>query len=424
MNKQFLPNPDASYKNGKLFIEQTSLEQIAESVGTPCYVYGSKALEEAYGEYEKAFSKLSPLICYSVKANSNLAILSLFARLGAGFDVVSGGEIKRVEKAGGDLKKTVFSGVGKSPDEIKLALEKEILFFNVESSQELDLINETALKAGVKAPVSVRVNPDIDPKTHPYISTGLKKSKFGIDVIEAEKMYLRAASMKGIEITGIDAHIGSQIFEISSFGDSVEKLLKLVSKLEKNGIKIRWIDIGGGFGVRYKEDDQPPRLEDFAGTVEKFIGGANIKLILEPGRSVAANAGMLLTRTLYVKRGEGKKFIIVDAAMNDLIRPAFYGAHQEIAPVKKSEERKTEKTDIVGPVCESGDFLAADRNFPIVEPGELLAVMSAGAYCFTMSSNYNTRPRAAEVLVRDAEFYLIRERETFEDMTRGEKIPD
>ncbi len=424
MNKPFIPTSGVSYRGGELFIEDTALAQIAESVGTPCYVYGCGAFEDAYRAYKDAFASLSPLVCYSVKANSNLAVLSLFSKLGAGFDVVSEGELLRVEKAGGDPGKTVFSGVGKSAREIKLAIEKGILFFNVESLEELEEINKTAIKLGRKAPVSLRVNPDIDPKTHPYISTGFRKSKFGMDTREAEKTYIRASSMKGVKIKGIDAHIGSQIFEISSFEDSVEKLLGLLSNLEKRGIDIDYMDIGGGFGIRYKKADTPPALGDFAKAVEKLMGGTKYKLVLEPGRSLAANAGLLLARTLYVKRGSEKKFIIVDAAMNDLLRPAFYGSHHEIVSLKERSGEKTEKTDIVGPVCESGDFLATDREFPLVERGDLIAIMSAGAYCFTMSSNYNTRPRAAETLVKGSDFEVIRERENFEDMTRGEKIPD
>ncbi len=423
MSKPFLPTFGTSYRNGELFIEDTPVAQIAESVGTPCYVYSSRAFENSYRAYETAFANLSPLICYSVKANSNLAVLSLFAKLGAGFDVVSGGEILRVERAGGDLAKTVFSGVGKSPDEIKLAIEKEILFFNVESSAELETINETAVKLGMKAPVSLRVNPDIDPKTHPYISTGFKKSKFGIEAGEAERMYVRASSMQGVEIRGIDAHIGSQIFEISSFEDSIEKLLALLLKLEKHGIETGYMDIGGGFGVRYGKEDNPPPLGDFAKAVEKLMNGTQRKLVIEPGRSLAANAGLLLTRVRHVKQGSEKKFIVVDAAMNDLVRPAFYGSHHEIVPVKEMTG-ETENADIVGPVCESGDFLATDRDFPPAERNDLLAVMSAGAYCFTMSSNYNTRPRAAETLVKGSDFRIIRKRENFEDMVRGETVPD
>lgn len=424
MSKPFLPTHGASYSDGELFLEQTRLSAVAESAGTPCYVYSSQAFEDSYRAYENAFSELSPLICYSVKANSNLSVLSLFAGLGAGFDVVSGGEIGRVEAAGGDLAKTVFSGVGKSPEEIKLAIEKGILFFNVESVQELETIDSIAAGMGKKAPVSLRVNPDIDPKTHPYISTGFKKSKFGIDIKEAENLYGKALKMKGVEIKGIDAHIGSQIFEISSFEDSVTRLLELLSTLEKKGVEIEYMDIGGGFGVRYGEDDSPPPLEDFAAAVGKLMGGAGCKPVLEPGRSLAANSGLLLTKAMYVKRGSEKKFVIVDAAMNDLVRPAFYGSHHEIVPVKQAAGGKIEKADIVGPVCESGDFLATDRDFPPVSPGELLAVMSAGAYCFTMSSNYNTRPRAAEVLVEGADFRVVKNRETFEDMIRGETAAD
>lgn len=403
-----------------MFLERAPLSAVAEEAGTPCYVYGAGAFERAYGEYQKAFSRLAPLICYSVKANSNLSVLSLFAKMGAGFDVVSGGELARVEKAGGDFGKTVFSGVGKTAEEIRLAIEKGILFFNVESEGELEAINAVAMEAGAKAPVSIRVNPDINPNTHPYISTGLKNSKFGVDIREAPAMYGRAAKMEGIEIRGIDAHIGSQIFDISSFEDSVKRLVKLLSELRGKGIGIDYMDIGGGLGVRYGEDDRPPPHGDFAAAVEKLAGGANCKLVIEPGRSLAANAGLLLTRVIYVKRGSGKKFIIVDAAMNDLIRPAFYGSRHEIAPVRQNAGGKTEVADIVGPVCESGDFLATGREFPPVEAGDLLAVMSAGAYCFTMSSNYNTRPRAAEVLVRGEGFRVVRERESFEDMIRGE----
>ena len=407
-----------------MFLEQVRLGAVAESCGTPCYVYSTAAFEEAHKAYKSAFSNLNPTICYSVKANSNLSVLSLFAKLGAGFDIVSGGELERVERAGGDPGKTVFSGVGKSADEIDLALKKGILFFNVESYQELETIDAAAIRLGKKAPVSLRVNPDIDSKTHPYISTGFRKSKFGIDIREAAAMYEKASAMDGIEITGIDAHIGSQIFEVSSFEDSVKKLVGLLGDLRAKGINPQYLDIGGGLGVRYGEDDNPSPLADFAASVERIMEGTDCSLVLEPGRSLAANAGVLLTRTRYIKRGSEKKFVVVDAALNDLVRPAFYGSHHEIAPVRQSDGSKMETADIVGPVCESGDFLATDREFPQVETGDLLAVMSAGAYCFTMSSNYNTRPRAAEVLVRGSEFRVIRRRESFEDMIRGETIAE
>lgn len=414
---------DFQYKGGEYYVEDVPIKEIAEAVGTPCYVYSNSALEGDFDVFRDAFSDINPLICFSVKANSNLAVLRTYANLKIGFDVVSGGELFRVLRAGGDPSKVVFSGVGKTEEEMKSAIEVGILFFNVESIEELHVLDNVAKAKGKKARIAIRVNPDIDPKTHPYISTGLKKSKFGIEINRAVDAYKEAARMGGIEIVGIDAHIGSQIFELEPFVESLKKLIELGGALEKEGIKIQYIDIGGGLGITYREGEMPPHPREYADVIKREISGTPYKLVLEPGRVLVGNAGILLTRVLYVKKGASKKFVVVDAAMNDLIRPAFYDSYHEIITANESLGDE-ETVDVVGPICESGDFFAKDRGLPKVERGDLLAILSAGAYGFVMSSNYNTRPRVPEVMVRGEEFFVVREREKYEDLIRGEVIPD
>ncbi len=414
---------DFQYKRGEYNVEAVSVKKIAEAIGTPCYVYSNSALEGDFEVFNDAFSEINPLICFSVKANSNLAVLRTYANLGVGFDVVSGGELLRVLRAGGDPGKVVFSGVGKTGDEIKAAIEAGILFFNVESQEELQVINDVAKGLGKKARIAMRVNPDIDPKTHPYISTGLKKSKFGIEIGKAPEVYKMASKMDGIEVVGIDAHIGSQIFQLDPFVESLKKLIELGENLKNEGIVIKYIDIGGGLGIGYKEGEMPPHPKEYADVIKRELNGNSYKLVLEPGRVLVGNAGILVTKVLYIKEGESKKFIVVDAAMNDLIRPAFYDSYHEIIPVNESLGDE-ETVDIVGPVCESVDFFARDRGLPKVKRGDLLVIQSAGAYGFVMSSNYNTRPRVPEVMVRGEDFFVVRERENYEDLIKGEVIPD
>ena len=411
------------YRDGEFYVEDVPVRKIAEAAGTPCYIYSYAVLRDAFLSYKDAFSGIDALLCYSVKANSNLAILNVFARLGAGFDIVSLGELIRVKRAGGDTSKVVFSGVGKTEEEMRAAIEAGILFFNVESVEELRLLNEVGKKLGRKAPVALRVNPDIDPKTHPYISTGFRESKFGIEIGKALEVYEEASTMDGVRVTAIDAHIGSQIFELAPFADSLTKLVSLADDLIDKGIDIEYIDIGGGLGISYKMDEIPPHPKEYAEVITGLIGGKPYKLVLEPGRSLVGNAGILVMKVLYLKEGTAKKFVIVDAAMNDLIRPAFYESYHEILTVR-GPAGAVEKVDVVGPICESGDFLAKDRKFPGVKSGDLLAVMSAGAYGFAMSSNYNTRPRVPEVLVKGGEFRVVRKRETYDEMLSGETLPD
>ncbi|MGH7799116.1 MAG: diaminopimelate decarboxylase [Thermodesulfobacteriota bacterium] len=414
---------DFQYKGREYRVEDVSVKEIVEAVGTPCYIYSNSALEGDFDVFREAFSEINPLICFSVKANSNLAVLRTYANLGIGFDVVSGGELLRVLRAGGDPGKIVFSGVGKTEDEIKAAIGTDILFFNVESVEELHVINDVAKGLGKKARIALRVNPDIDPKTHPYISTGLKKSKFGIEISKALDVYKEASRMEGIEVVGIDAHIGSQIFQLDPFVESLRKLIELGGALKNEGITIQHIDIGGGLGISYKEGEMPPHPKEYADVIKREINGTPYKLVLEPGRALVGNAGILVTKVLYIKDGASKKFVVVDAAMNDLIRPAFYDSYHEIITVDESLGDE-ETVDIVGPVCESGDFFAKDRGLPKVKRGDILAILSAGAYGFVMSSNYNTRPRVPEVMVRGGEFFVVREREAYEDLFRGEVIPD
>lgn len=408
------------YHNGRLHAEEVLLSRVADEFGTPTYVYSRDALERAYLDYAQALEGRDALVCYAVKANSNLAVLNVLARLGAGFDIVSAGELERVLRAGGDPAKVVFSGVGKQPAEIRRALDVGIFCFNIESDAELDRVNAVAAEMGVKAPVSFRVNPDVDAGTHPYISTGLKENKFGIGIDTAAEVYRRAAAMDNVEVVGMDCHIGSQLTEISPFLDALDRLLQLLDTLADEGIQIHHLDLGGGLGVCYT-DEQPPAPQEYIAAVLERLGERELKLIFEPGRSIAANAGVMLTRVEFLKQNGDKNFAIIDGAMNDLIRPSLYSAYQEIIPVELREEGETKAWDLVGPVCETGDFLGKDRQLNL-QPGDLLAVCSAGAYGFVMASNYNTRPRPAEVMVDDNQAYLVRERETLNDLMRGEQL--
>jgi diaminopimelate decarboxylase len=411
------------YQAGELRAEDVPLEKIAAQVGTPCYVYSSATLRRHYRVFDEAFAAAPHLVCYSVKANSNLAVLRVFAREGCGFDIVSRGELYRARRAGADPRRIVFSGIGKTRDEMAYALREGILAFNVESAGELDLLDRVAAEVGRKAPVSFRVNPDVDPKTHPYISTGMKKSKFGIDIRRAVEQYERARSLSNLEVVGVDCHIGSQLTDVSPFRDALARLRGLILDLRARGFDIRYLDFGGGLGITY-EDEEPPTPKDYADALLRDgIEKLGVTLLLEPGRVLVGNAGILLTRVLFLKETDTKKFVIVDGAMNDLIRPSLYGAYQRIDPVRQTE-RPSAVVDVVGPVCESGDFLAKDRELQAVLPGELLAVRSAGAYGFVMASNYNTRPRAAEVLVDGSTYHVVRARETLDDLVRGETIPE
>jgi len=407
------------YRNDMLHAEQVPLADIAARFGTPCYVYSRAALTDSYKQFANALHGRNHLICYAVKANSNLAILNIFARLGAGFDIVSGGELQRVLAAGGDARKVVFSGVGKSVAEMRMALEAGILCFNVESAAELGRLNEVAGSLGKVAPVSLRVNPDVDAKTHPYISTGLRQNKFGVAYGDALALYRRAQALPHLHITGVDCHIGSQLTEISPFIAATEKVLALVDALASEGIRLEHIDLGGGLGIRYN-DETPPAIADYVAALLGALNGRGEKLILEPGRVLVGNSGVLLTRVEYLKHGEEKNFAIVDAAMNDLMRPALYDAYHEILPVER-ESHAVQTYEVVGPVCETGDFIGHARNLAIA-PQSLLAVLSAGAYGMSMSSNYNTRPRAAEVMVDGNAVHLVREREAAQQLYAGEKL--
>ncbi len=408
------------YRDGRLHCEEMNLERIAEEYGTPLYVYSRDALERAYLGYAQALEGRDALVCFAVKANSNIAVLNVLARLGAGFDVVSLGEIERVIRAGGDPAKVVFSGVGKQAHEIRRALELGIHCFNIESEAELERVSEVAAAAGMTAKVSFRVNPDVDAGTHPYISTGLKENKFGIAIERARGVYSRAAELPSIEIVGMDCHIGSQLTELRPFLDALDRLLVLVDELAEDGIQIKHLDLGGGLGVCYT-DEQPPSAADYIAAVLDKLGDRPLSLIFEPGRSIAANAGVLLTRVEFLKSNGDKNFAIIDGAMNDLIRPALYSAYQEIVPLTLREDGDSKTYDLVGPVCETGDFLGKDRALNL-QPGDLLAVCSAGAYGFVMSSNYNTRPRPAEVMVSDNQAYLVRKRESISDLLHGEQL--
>ena len=407
------------YQNDTLYAEQVSLAEIAARFGTPCYVYSRAALTDNLRQFTNALQGREHLICYAVKANSNLAILNVFARLGAGFDIVSGGELQRVLAAGGDARKVVFSGVGKTVAEMRMALDAGILCFNVESGAELDRLNEVAAGMGKIASISLRVNPDVDARTHPYISTGLKQNKFGVAYSDAIALYRKARGLTNLRITGMDCHIGSQLTEISPFIDTAEKVLVLVDALSSEGIHLEHLDLGGGLGIRYN-DETPPSIGDYVAALLAALRGRSEKLILEPGRVLVGNAGVLLTRVEYLKHGEEKNFAVVDAAMNDLMRPALYDAYHSILPVVR-EKHVGQSYEVVGPICETGDFIGHARDLQIA-PQSLLAVLSAGAYGMSMSSNYNTRPRAAEVIVDGGVVHLVRERETLSQLYSGEKL--
>ncbi len=413
---------DFQYRGESLFCEDFPIETIAKAVGTPFYLYSLNTLENHFQAFDGAFSKVDHLVCFSAKANSNIAILRVFIRRGGGVDVVSGGELFRAMKAGARPDRIVYSGVGKRPDEIEYALELPILMFNVESSQELIAIDQIAGRMGTVAPVSLRVNPDVDPHTHPYISTGLKKNKFGINIQKSIDEYILASTLPHTKVIGVSCHIGSQLTEVGPFVEAVQRVKELVFRLRAEGIHIRYIDLGGGLGITYQQEE-PPHPREYAQSLLREMAEIECTLILEPGRVIVGNAGILVTKVLYTKEGGEKNFIVVDAAMNDLIRPSLYGSYQRIQPVHIRESYEI-VADVVGPICESGDFLAKDRKLPKVEPGELLAVMSAGAYGFSMASNYNSRPRAAEVLVAKDRFYIVREREDYDDLIKGEFIPD
>ncbi|SDG31546.1 diaminopimelate decarboxylase [Onishia taeanensis] len=414
------------YRNGVLHAEDVPLASVAERFGTPCYVYSRATLERHFRAYDEALGSHPHLICYAVKANSNLAVLNVLARLGAGFDIVSRGELERVMAAGGDPAKVVFSGVAKQEDEMARALELGIKCFNVESLPELERLNAVAERLGKVAPVSLRVNPDVDARTHPYISTGLKDNKFGIPVDDALAAYERAAALPHLEVVGVDCHIGSQLTELAPFLDALDRLLALLERLEERGIQVEHLDLGGGLGVPYQGERPPEPFAYATALLERLAsrGGRSLTLLFEPGRSIAANAGVMLTRVEFLKPGETKNFAIVDAAMNDLIRPALYQAWQAILPVDTREPRESATFDVAGPVCETGDFLGKDRELAIA-PGDLLAVRSAGAYGFVMASNYNSRPRPAEVMVDGETLHLVRRRERVEELWNGEALlPD
>ena len=407
------------YHDRQLCVEDIPLARIAEQYGTPCYVYAESALTQAYSAYSNAFAGMPHLVCYALKANSNLSVVRHFASLGAGFDTVSIGEIERVLAAGGEAGKIVFSGVGKSAAEMRRALEIGIHCFNVESVNELERLNNVAGELGKRAPVSLRINPNVDARTHPYISTGLKNNKFGIAYDIARQSYRRAAELPNLDVIGIDCHIGSQLTDSTPLIDALDRLLVLVDQLGEDGIRLRHVDIGGGLGIRYA-DETPPDLQQYADAIRERLAGRDLALLMEPGRSLVGNAGVLLTRVEYLKEGDGKHFAVVDAAMNDLMRPSYYQAFHDIRPVTQHDaELLPALYDVVGPICESSDFLGKDRALALRE-GDLIAVMSSGAYGSTMSSNYNTRPRAAEVLVSGQRVRLVRARETFEQLIANE----
>jgi diaminopimelate decarboxylase len=408
------------YQSGIMHAEQVSLAAIAEQYSTPSYIYSRAALETHWQAFDQAFEAVPHLVCYAVKANSNLAVLNVLARLGSGFDIVSAGELARVLAAGGKAGKTVFSGVGKTEAEIDYALHQGIRCFNVESIPELTRINNVAEKAGIKAPVSIRVNPDVDAQTHPYISTGLKENKFGIAIDEARAVYQSAKTMSYLNIVGVDCHIGSQLTSVSPFVDALKRVLALIDDLATDGINIEHLDIGGGLGIHY-QDETPPTPAEYAAALMPLLQDRKLEVLLEPGRAIAGNAGVLLTKVEFIKPTEAKQFAIVDAAMNDLLRPALYQSWQAIEPVVQESGAAPAVYDIVGPICETGDFLGKDRELAISQ-GDILAIQSAGAYGFTMSSNYNSRPRAAEVMVDGKETHLVRERETVEALFAGEHI--
>ncbi len=408
------------YRNGELFCEEVPIAELAETYGTPLFVYSRATLERHWHAFDQALAGHDHLVCYAVKANSNLAVLNLLARLGSGFDIVSGGEMQRVLQAGGKAEHIVFSGVGKLAHEIEAALAADILCFNVESEQELHRLNEIAGEMGKRARVSFRVNPDVDAKTHPYISTGLKENKFGVAFAAAEQVYLQAAALDNIDIVGMDCHIGSQLTEMSPYIDALDRLLELIAKLRAQGIDIDHLDLGGGLGIRYR-DEEPPLPADWASALHERLTSFGGTIVIEPGRAIAGNAGILVSRVNYLKHGADKNFAVIDAAMNDLIRPSLYGAWQEIIRVVEVTDAPVRTYDVVGAICESSDFLGKDRELGL-EQNDLLAIRSSGAYAFGMASNYNTRTRAAEVMVDGAAHYCVRERESFADLVRGESL--
>jgi len=414
------------YRNGEMFAEAVPLKKIAKEVGTPAYVYSLATLTRHFRVFDQAFAAVPHIVCFSVKANSNIALLKVFANEGSGFDIVSGGELFRALKAGGDPRKIVFSGVGKKRGEIEDALHAGILMFNVESEEELTALNEIAGAAGMKAPISLRINPDVDPQTHPYISTGMKKAKFGVEIKRSVESYRKAAALPHLEVVGVDCHIGSQLTSVAPFVDALARVREyldrvFVGPLKKEGAAIRYLDLGGGLGINY-HDETPPLPEEYARAIIEGLEGLDVTLILEPGRVIVGNAGILLTEVQYLKETDTKNFVIVDGGMNDLIRPALYGSYQAIQPVAEANSEKF-VADIVGPICESGDFFAKDREIARPKRGDLLAVMSAGAYGFTMASNYNSHPKPPEILVDGDKYYVIRKRETLEDLINGETIP-
>jgi diaminopimelate decarboxylase len=407
-------------ENNSLFAENCSVSTLAKEYGTPLYIYSRATIERHWHAFDNAAGERDHLVCYAVKANSNLAVLNVLARLGSGFDIVSKGELARVLKAGGDAKKVVFSGVGKKSEEIKFALEQGIYCFNIESAAELDRIQQVAQSMDTIAPISLRVNPDVDAGTHPYISTGLKENKFGISIDDALSLYVYAAGLSHVVIKGVDFHIGSQLTEIRPFLDALDRVLLLIDDLSAHGIKLSHIDVGGGLGVCY-DNEQPPHPNEYAKAIAEKLDGRDLTLIYEPGRAIMANAGILVTEVEFIKSNDTRNFAIVDGAMNDLIRPSLYQAWQAIIPVEQRDDVSSKNYDVVGPVCETGDFLGKDRALAI-KAGDLLAIRSSGAYGFTMSSNYNSRPRVAEVMVDGAQAYLIRQRETIEQLWQGEAL--
>ncbi len=419
-----MPTLGFPYRSGILHCEDLPLPGIVSRVGTPVFVYSASSILANYDAYSRGYGGVPHTVHYSVKANGSLGILSLLARRGAGFDIVSGGELFRVLQAGGDPAKVVFSGVGKTTDEIDYALRSGIGLFNCESEAELQLLNGRASPRYVRAPVAIRVNPDVSAETHPYIATGLREHKFGVPIAEAEELYRRAASLANLDVIGVACHIGSQILDLSAFLDALRKVLALAGRLRAAGLPIRHLDLGGGLGVGYRPEEESPAIPDYMGALVRELEGRDLHLHVEPGRSIVAQAGVLVASVLYRKPGPDKEFVIVDAAMNDLLRPALYQSHHEILPVVQAEGRPVVTADIVGPVCESGDFLARDRRLSALEPGELVAICTVGAYGFVLSSNYNARPRAPEVLVSGSDLKVIRERETYADLIRGERPVD
>ncbi|KMY67259.1 diaminopimelate decarboxylase [Desulfocarbo indianensis] len=410
------------YIDGVLHAEEVSLGRIAQEVGTPTYVYSQATLTRHFQAFSRAFQGMDHLVCYAVKANSNKAVMALFASLGGGADIVSGGELARALAAGVQPERIVYSGVGKTEAEMEAALKAGILMFNLESVDELEVLNQVAGRLGVKAPVSFRVNPDVDAHTHPKITTGLAKNKFGLDMETAFRQYPIAAALPHVELKGVSCHIGSQLTDTRPFADALDRVARLVEKLREVGINLSLLDLGGGLGITY-DQESPPQPDEYAAALKETVSRLGMKLILEPGRVLVGNAGILMARVLFTKQTPAKHFVIADAAMNDLIRPSFYDSYHAVWPVAKAAAGETQVADLVGPICETGDFLARDREMPAFERGDLLAVLSAGAYGFAMSSNYNSRPRAAEVLVNGGQYSVVRQRETLADLSRGEKLP-